>query len=86
MSLVLVKGKEDVTDSLSHIQMGQLALVIRKENYLETIENAHQIKYYAPSNWIVFQLPIVFLIITVFIFENWLFQKRITKTVKNILN
>ena len=32
VSLVLVKGKEDVTDSLSHIQMGQLALVIRKEN------------------------------------------------------
>lgn len=57
-----------------------------KESYLKTVENAHQIKYYSPSNWIVFQLPIVFIIITVFILGNWLFQKRITKPVKNILN
>ena len=39
VSLVLVKGKQDVIDSLSHIQMGQeLALVIKKEsgfNFLE---------------------------------------------------
>jgi len=39
ISLVLVKGKQDVIDSLSHIQMGQeLALVIKKEsgfNFLE---------------------------------------------------
>jgi hypothetical protein len=38
VSLVLVKGKEDVTDSLSHIQMGQLALVITKENGFNFLE------------------------------------------------
>lgn len=56
-----------------------------KESYLETIENAHQIKHYAPSNWIVFQLPIVFIIITAFILGGWLIQKRITKPVENII-
>ncbi|WP_419394191.1 zf-HC2 domain-containing protein [Cytobacillus praedii] len=57
-----------------------------KESYLETIENAHQIKHYAPSNWIVFQLPIVFIIITAFILGGWLIQKRITKPVENIID
>jgi hypothetical protein len=57
-----------------------------QESYLETIENAHQIKHYAPSNWTVFQLPIVFIIITAFILGGWLIQKRITKPVENILD
>lgn len=57
-----------------------------QESYFETVENAHQIKHYPPSNWIVFQLSIVFTIITMFILGNWLFLKRITKPVKNILN
>ena len=56
-----------------------------KESYLETIENAHQVKHYAPSNWTVFQLPIVFIIITTFILGGWLIQKRITKPMENIL-
>lgn len=57
-----------------------------KESYLETIENAHQIQHYAPSNWTVFQLPIVFFIVTTFILGGWLIQKRITKPVENILD
>jgi hypothetical protein len=57
-----------------------------QESYLETIENAHQIKYYPPSIWTVFQLPIVFIIITAFILGGWLIQKRITKPVENILD
>ena len=43
VSLVLVKGREDVIDSLSHVQMRQeLALVIKKENgfnFLESYSN-----------------------------------------------
>ena len=57
-----------------------------QQAYLETVETAHKIKHYAPSNWTVFQLPIVFIIITMFILGNWLFLKRITKPVKNMLN
>jgi hypothetical protein len=57
-----------------------------KDSYLEMIENAHQIKHYAPSNWTVFQLPIVFIIMTAFILGGWLIQKRITKPVENILD
>ena len=40
VSLVLVKGKEDVIDSLSHVQMGnELALVIKKENGFNFLES-----------------------------------------------
>jgi phage recombination protein Bet len=39
VSLVLVKGKQDVIDSLSHIQMGEeLALVIKNENGFNFLE------------------------------------------------
>lgn len=54
--------------------------------YLETIETAHQVKYYAPSNWTVFQLPIVFIIVTAFILGGWLIQRRMSKPVENILD
>lgn len=57
-----------------------------QESYLGKIENAHQIKHYAPSNLTVFQLPIVFIILTAFILGGWLIQKRIAKPVKNILD
>ena len=41
VSLVLVKGKEEVIDSLSHVQMGQeLALVIKKENGFNFLESS----------------------------------------------
>ncbi|MCJ8008698.1 zf-HC2 domain-containing protein [Lederbergia wuyishanensis] len=56
-----------------------------KQSYLKKVENAHQVKYYAPSNWTIFQLPFVFTIITLFILGAYLFQKRITKPVENIL-
>ena len=57
-----------------------------KSPILTTIENAHQTKHYAPSKWTVFQLPIVCIIITVFIFGSWLIQKRNTKPVEKILD
>jgi hypothetical protein len=39
VSLILVKGKQDVIDSLSHVQMGQeLALVIKNENGFNFLE------------------------------------------------
>lgn len=57
-----------------------------KESFHETLEYAHQIKYYSPSNWAVFQIPILLLIVTIFILGNLLYEKRITKPVKNILN
>lgn len=56
-----------------------------KESYLETIENAHQIIHYAPSNWTVFRIPILLIIVTVYFLGNLLYEKRITKPVKNLL-
>lgn len=94
---VLVVGKSgEITESIipNDYDIGTVAMandqwIVQfeyQETYLEMIENAFQIKHFSPSNWTVFQLPIVFSIITVFIFGNWLFQKRITKPVKNTLN
>ena len=57
-----------------------------KEAYFDTVERAHQSKYYGPSNWIIFQLPLILLVITLFILGNWIFQKRITKPVNNMLD
>ncbi|MBD7945790.1 zf-HC2 domain-containing protein [Psychrobacillus sp. FSL K6-2684] len=57
-----------------------------KEAYFDTVERAHQSKYYGPSNWIIFQLPLILLVITSFILGNWIFQKRITKPVNNMLD
>ncbi|MGE7979606.1 zf-HC2 domain-containing protein [Psychrobacillus sp. NPDC093200] len=57
-----------------------------REAYFDTVERAHQSKYYGPSNWIIFQLPLILLVITLFILGNWIFQKRITKPVNNMLD
>lgn len=56
-----------------------------KEAFLETVENAHQITHYAPSNWTVFQIPILLLVVTVYLLGNLLYEKRITRPVENIL-
>ena len=56
-----------------------------KESFHEAVEHVHQITHYAPSNWTVFQIPILLLIVTVFILGNLLYEKRITKPVGNLL-
>lgn len=54
-----------------------------KESYLQTVENAHQIKHYFPTLWQLFSMPIVFTIITLFIFTIWLYQKRIMRPMES---
>lgn len=53
-----------------------------KQSYLETVEAAHQIKYYSPSTWELFAIPIIFSIISLFIFITWRYQKRIMKPMR----
>lgn len=57
-----------------------------KDTFLETLENAHQAKYYAPSNLMIFSLPIIFTLITLFVLVAWLFQSRITKPMERMLD
>ena len=94
---VLVVGKNgEITESIipNDYDIGTVAMandqwIVQfeyQESYLTTIEKAHQTKHYAPSNWTVFQLPIVCIIITLFIFGSWLIQKRNTKPVEKILD
>lgn len=56
-----------------------------KESYLPTVENAHQIKHYFPTVWQLFSMPIVFTIITLFIFTIWLYQKRIMRPMETTI-
>jgi len=50
-----------------------------KESYLATVENAHQIKHFAPSSWELFLMPIIFSVISFFIFLIWVYHKRIMR-------
>lgn len=54
-----------------------------KESYLKTVENAFQIKHYAPSTWTVFQIPITLMFIPIILATYWFIQKRIIKQMKN---
>lgn len=56
-----------------------------KESYLETVENAHQIKYYSSDAWELFSLPIVFAMITLFILLIWICQKRLMKPMETTI-
>ncbi|GLC89486.1 zf-HC2 domain-containing protein [Lysinibacillus piscis] len=57
-----------------------------KESYFERVESAFQTKHYGPSYWTILQLPIVFIMMTVFILGIWLFQKRMMQPVKNMVS
>lgn len=56
-----------------------------KESYLETVENAHQIEHFSPSVWELFSMPFAFLMITLFIFAIWIYQKRIMRPMETTL-
>lgn len=56
-----------------------------KESYLNTVENAFQIKHYSPKVWELFLLPALFTIVTLFILVCWRYQKRIIKPVEYIV-
>lgn len=56
-----------------------------KESYLNTVENAFQIKHYSPEVWELFLLPALFTIVTLFILVCWRYQKRIIKPVEYIV-
>lgn len=56
-----------------------------KESYLETVENAFQIKNYSPDFWQLFIVPTMFILITLFLFFSWIYQKRIIRPIKNIV-
>lgn len=53
-----------------------------KESYLATVENAHQLKHFSPSRWELFLMPIVFSVISMFIFLIWVYHKRIMKPIE----
>ncbi|TAA71987.1 zf-HC2 domain-containing protein [Planococcus salinarum] len=90
-SLVLGEGGE-ITESIvpNEYDIGTMAManngwVVQfeyKQSYLETVEAAHQIKYYSPSAWTLFSMPIVLSIISLFIFITWRYQKQIMRPMR----
>lgn len=56
-----------------------------QESYLNTVENAFQIKHYSPEVWQLFLLPVLFTTVTLFILVCWRYQKRIIRPVEYIV-
>lgn len=90
-SLVVGEGGE-ITESVvpNEYDIGTMAMannewVVQfeyKQSYLETVEAAHQIHYYSPGAGELFSMPIVFSIISLFIFITWYYQKRIMRPMR----
>lgn len=88
-ALIVVGENGEITEPIvpSDYDIGTMAMangewVVQfeyKESYLATVENAHQIKHYAPSSWELFLMPVIFSVISFFIFLIWVYHKRIMR-------
>lgn len=56
-----------------------------KSSYEKTVERHHQFKYYGPSIWSFFQLPILLFAIFSVLLIVWLFLKKHNKQLKNVI-
>ncbi|MGE7602546.1 zf-HC2 domain-containing protein [Peribacillus sp. NPDC097675] len=72
-----IDRKEQITPSdydLGNVVMANDKWVVQyeyKDSYESTIERHHQLKYYGPSYWSFFQLPILFFIIFIVVGIIW---------------
>jgi hypothetical protein len=56
-----------------------------KSSYEKTVERHHQLKYYGPSVWSFFQLPILLFTIFSVLLIVWLFLKKHNKHLKDVM-
>ncbi|MBM7587925.1 hypothetical protein JOC86_004500 [Bacillus pakistanensis] len=56
-----------------------------KSSYEETIERHHQLTYYGPSTWSIFQAPILMFTIFSVLFIVWLLLKKQNKRLKDVM-
>lgn len=56
-----------------------------KNTYEETVEKYHQLKYYGPSSWSFYQLPILFFTIFIVLSTVWFFLKKQNKQLQGVI-
>jgi hypothetical protein len=56
-----------------------------KSSYEQTIERHHQLTYYGPSTWSIFQAPILLFALFIVLLVFWLFLKRQNKRLKDVM-
>ncbi|SFC94361.1 hypothetical protein SAMN05443252_10959 [Bacillus sp. OV322] len=57
-----------------------------KKSYEKTIEKYHQLKYYGPSIWSFYQLPILFFSLFIVLVVVWLSVRKQNRQLKGVLN
>ncbi|WP_052352755.1 permease prefix domain 1-containing protein [Neobacillus dielmonensis] len=57
-----------------------------KSSYEKTVEKYHQLKYYGPSVWSVYQLPILFFALFIVLGLIWFFLNRQNRRLKGIMS
>jgi hypothetical protein len=56
-----------------------------KSSYKQTIERHHQLTYYGPSTWSIFQTPILLFTLFIILLTLWLFIKRQNNRLKDVM-
>lgn len=56
-----------------------------KSSYEQTIERHHQLTYYGPSTWSIFQLPIILFTLFIILLTFWLFFNKQNKRLKDVM-
>nr|WP_304220265.1 hypothetical protein [Fredinandcohnia onubensis] len=87
----ILRNNDSITPSgydLGTVVMAKKQWAIQYEynsSYEQTIERHHQLTYYGPSTWSIFQAPILFFTLFSVLFIFWLFLMRQNKRLKDVM-
>jgi hypothetical protein len=87
----ILRKNEPITPSgydLGTVVMAKNRWVIQyeyKSSYEQTIERHHQLTYYGPSTWSIFQAPILLFTLFSVLLIFWLFLKRQNNRLKDVM-
>ncbi|THE09509.1 zf-HC2 domain-containing protein [Bacillus timonensis] len=87
----ILRNNETITPSgydLGTVVMAKKRWVIQyeyKSSYERTIERHHQLTYYGPSTWSIFQTPILLFTLFIILLMFWIFFRRQNKRLKDLM-
>ncbi|MEH7503743.1 zf-HC2 domain-containing protein [Neobacillus drentensis] len=88
----IIESKEQIIPSgydLGTVVMANEGWVVQyeyKNSYEKTIEKHHQLKYFGPTIWSFYQLPILFFSIFSVLAVIWLFLKKHNRQLKGVID
>lgn len=87
----ILRGNNHIAPSgydLGTVVMANTRWVIQyeyKNSYKQTIERHHQLTYYGPSTWSMFQTPILLFTLFIILLIFWLFIKKQNNRLKDVM-